>query len=67
MFRHLHPHVEGTGVGLYMVRRIVENAGGSIQVRSQPGVGTTFTMRLPEHPLNLTYVFAVGAAYAETK
>ena len=33
-----------------MVRRIVENAGGSIQVRSQPGVGTTFTVQLPEHP-----------------
>ena len=50
MFQRLHTHVEGTGVGLYMVRRIVENAGGSIQVRSQPGIGTTFTVRLPEHP-----------------
>ncbi|MCI1189500.1 PAS domain-containing protein [Hymenobacter sp. DH14] len=49
MFRRLHTHVEGTGVGLYMVRRIVENAGGSITVVSQPGVGSTFTVRLPEH------------------
>ena len=48
MFRRLHTHVEGTGVGLYMVRRIVENAGGSIQVASQPGIGTTFTVCLPE-------------------
>jgi signal transduction histidine kinase len=47
MFRRLHTHVEGTGVGLYMVRRIVENAGGSIQVESQPGVGSTFRVRLP--------------------
>ena len=47
MFRRLHTHVEGTGVGLYMVRRIVENAGGSIQVQSQPSVGSTFTVRLP--------------------
>ncbi|MET4075985.1 ATP-binding protein [Hymenobacter sp. UYCo722] len=46
--RRLHTHVEGTGVGLYMVRRIVENAGGSIQVASQPGIGTTFTVCLPE-------------------
>ena len=49
MFRRLHTHVEGTGVGLYMVRRIVENAGGSIQVTSQPDIGSTFTVRLPEH------------------
>ena len=47
MFRRLHSHVEGTGVGLYMVRRIIENAGGRIQVTSQPGVGTTFTVLLP--------------------
>ncbi|GAA4041131.1 hypothetical protein GCM10022409_28920 [Hymenobacter glaciei] len=49
MFRRLHTHVEGTGVGLYMVRRIVENAGGSILVTSQPGIGSTFTVQLPEH------------------
>ena len=49
MFRRLHTHVEGTGVGLYMVRRIIENAGGSIRVESQTGIGTTFTVLLPEH------------------
>jgi light-regulated signal transduction histidine kinase (bacteriophytochrome) len=27
MFKRLHNHVEGTGVGLYMVKKIVENAG----------------------------------------
>lgn len=48
MFRRLHTHVEGTGVGLYMVRRIVENAGGSIELTSQPGIGSTFTVQLPE-------------------
>ena len=49
MFQRLHTPVEGTGVGLYMVRRIVENAGGSIQMASQAGTGSTFTVRLPEH------------------
>ncbi|WP_046245863.1 PAS domain-containing protein [Hymenobacter terrenus] len=48
MFRRLHTHVEGTGVGLYMVKRIAENAGGTIRVQSQPGVGSTFTAVLPD-------------------
>lgn len=47
MFQRLHTHVEGSGIGLYMVKKIVENAGGTIQVTSQPGVGTTFTVSLP--------------------
>ncbi|SMB81424.1 PAS/PAC sensor signal transduction histidine kinase [Hymenobacter roseosalivarius DSM 11622] len=47
LFRRLHDHVEGAGIGLYMVKRIVENAGGTIAVQSTPGVGTTFTITLP--------------------
>jgi PAS domain S-box-containing protein len=47
MFQRLHSHVEGSGVGLYMVKKIVENAGGAITVQSQPGVGTTFSVVLP--------------------
>lgn len=46
MFRRLHDHVEGTGVGLFMVKRIVENAGGNIDVQSELGKGSTFTVHL---------------------
>ena len=42
MFKRFHNHVEGTGVGLFMVKRIIENAGGKIAVESQEGSGTTF-------------------------
>lgn len=47
MFRRLHTHVEGSGVGLYLIKRLLENAGGTIAVQSQPGVGSTFTVTLP--------------------
>ncbi|MDO7874920.1 PAS domain-containing protein [Hymenobacter sp. ASUV-10] len=47
LFRRLHTHVEGSGVGLYMLKRIVENAGGSIRVQSEPNAGSTFTVTLP--------------------
>ena len=46
MFQRLHTHVEGSGVGLYMVKRMVENAGGHITVHSQNGEGATFTVYL---------------------
>ena len=47
MFVRLHDHVPGSGIGLYMVKKIAENAGGTITVHSQPGVGTTFVVTLP--------------------
>jgi signal transduction histidine kinase len=36
----------GTGLGLPISRRIVQECGGSIEVRSEPGRGTCFTVRL---------------------
>lgn len=44
MFQRLHDHVEGTGVGLYITKKVIDNAGGKIEVDSEVGVGTTFTV-----------------------
>ncbi|WP_324673917.1 PAS domain-containing sensor histidine kinase [Hymenobacter sp. GOD-10R] len=47
LFRRLHDHVSGSGVGLYMVKKMIDNAGGTLTVDSQVGVGSTFTVTLP--------------------
>ncbi|MBC5772515.1 PAS domain-containing sensor histidine kinase [Pontibacter sp. KCTC 32443] len=44
MYRRMHTHVEGSGLGLYIVKRILENQGDSIEVQSEEGKGTTFTI-----------------------
>ena len=38
---------EGSGLGLMIVQRILRDHGGEIEVHSQPGLGTTFTLLLP--------------------
>ncbi|WP_266202487.1 sensor histidine kinase [Pontibacter kalidii] len=44
MFRRLHTHVEGTGLGLYLVRRILDNSEDKIEVESEVGKGSTFRL-----------------------
>ncbi|MEJ8800738.1 sensor histidine kinase [Pontibacter sp. H249] len=46
MFKRFHDHVEGSGIGLYLVKRMVEHRDGQISVNSTVGEGTTFTILL---------------------
>jgi signal transduction histidine kinase len=39
--------IQGTGLGLVIVKSVIEQHGGEISVRSEQDVGTTFTIRLP--------------------
>ncbi len=44
LFKRYHVNIEGSGIGLYIVKRIVENSGGRVYVESEVNVGTTFNI-----------------------
>jgi PAS domain S-box-containing protein len=56
------PH--GTGLGLTVVKRVVDLYGGQISIDSQVGKGTTFTIKLPRKPKVIT---AIIEEHKETK
>jgi two-component system, OmpR family, sensor histidine kinase SenX3 len=40
----------GTGLGLAIVKHVAANHSGDVRLWSQPGIGSTFTLRVPAHP-----------------
>jgi signal transduction histidine kinase len=43
-------HIPGSGLGLASVRQVVEGLGGTVEIVSQEGAGTTVTIRIPTEP-----------------
>ncbi|NIQ12558.1 MAG: hypothetical protein GWO23_24155, partial [Gammaproteobacteria bacterium] len=38
---------KGMGIGVYQTREFIRNLGGDVLVKSEAGIGTTFTIRIP--------------------
>ncbi|GGG33415.1 PAS domain S-box protein [Bizionia arctica] len=49
--------IQGTGIGLNIVKNHIENLGGTLVFRSQEHIGSTFTITLPNKPSNETSMF----------
>ncbi len=47
LFGRVHKHVEGSGIGLAIVQRMVKKLDGEMGVKSIPGQGSTFWLKLP--------------------
>ncbi|NEV94635.1 PAS domain S-box protein [Psychroflexus sp. YR1-1] len=48
LFKRLHTHVEGKGIGMYIVKTIIDTHGGEIVVKSKPYEGALFKVYLNE-------------------
>jgi signal transduction histidine kinase len=49
MFYRANEKSKGSGLGLYIVKEALSKLSGSIHLESAPGIGSTFTVRLPNH------------------
>ena len=60
LFQTLSPcdGIENTGIGLSIVKKIVEQSGGSVCVKSEVGKGSTFVFTLPKQNSDVTAVLA---------
>ena len=64
LYRRFHRHVEGRGLGLYLVKLQCEALGGTVEVESELNKFTRFTLRLPK-PENLQMQLLMDEPYAK--
>ncbi|MFD2033434.1 ATP-binding protein [Belliella marina] len=57
LYQRFHSHVEGKGLGLYLVREQIRAHDGSLHVESEVGKGTTFTIHLKNLIVNTEEVY----------
>ncbi|WP_200975152.1 PAS domain-containing protein [Echinicola sp. 20G] len=50
LYQRFHTHVEGKGLGLYLVREQIRSLDGDIHIKSEVGKGTTFTITIKNLP-----------------
>jgi signal transduction histidine kinase len=55
--RAVRDQIHGTGLGLNLVKKIVEAHGGTVDVQSEPDAGTTFIVKLPALPTEQQHEF----------
>ena len=46
-YKRMHPKVEGLGIGLYSIKKMVEGFGGNVDVKSEEGKGSEFLVYFP--------------------
>lgn len=47
MFKRATEKADGSGLGLYIVKKALDKLNGQIEVKSEINIGTTFTIRVP--------------------
>jgi len=52
LYNETEKYIEGTGLGLTITQCLIEMMGGEINVESEPGVGSCFTIRLPQRKVD---------------
>lgn len=48
LYKRFHTHVDGKGLGLFLVKLQTESLGGKVEINSTPGVGSTISIVIPD-------------------